>query len=200
MVDEFQDTNPLQMELLERARARNACTVGDELQSIYGFRHADVEVFRARRARARGGGRDATLATNFRARPEILAALDAAFAPLHERWVDAARPAATTPPAPSRRSSCWSPTPTPGTGTRPPRWAGLPAASAGQAGRGAARGPARRRAGARRGLGAGDIVVLLRAATDMGLYERALEEAGLATLAAGGRGWWARQQVQDLCA
>jgi ATP-dependent helicase/nuclease subunit A len=33
----------------------------------------------------------------------------------------------------------------------------------------------------------------------MGLYERALELAGLPTLAGGGRGWWGRQQIRDLC-
>ncbi len=49
------------------------------------------------------------------------------------------------------------------------------------------------------GFGAGDIVILMRAATDMGLYEQALRLQGLSTLAAGGRGWWARQQIQDLC-
>src|SRR5262249_11463363 len=47
VVDEFQDTNPLQLELLELVGRENVCTVGDELQAIYGFRHADVEVFRA---------------------------------------------------------------------------------------------------------------------------------------------------------
>src|SRR6185369_2327552 len=45
-----------------------------------------------------------------------------------------------------------------------------------------------------------DVVVLLRAATDMAVFERAIEEQGLATLAAGGRGYWGRQQVLDLCA
>jgi ATP-dependent helicase/nuclease subunit A len=52
MVDEFQDTNPLQLELVSLLKADDATllTVGDEMQSIYGFRHADVELFRARRA------------------------------------------------------------------------------------------------------------------------------------------------------
>ena len=88
MVDEFQDTNALQLELLELLARENACTVGDELQAIYAFRHADVEVFRARRARLEAAGRTATLATNFRSRPEILRALNDGFGPLHERWVD----------------------------------------------------------------------------------------------------------------
>src|SRR5204863_9466203 len=45
---------------------------------------------------------------------------------------------------------------------------------------------------------AGDICVLLRASTDMETFERALEDQGFATLASGGRGFWARQQVLDL--
>lgn len=49
MVDEFQDTNPLQVELLELLVPEHLFVVGDEFQSIYGFRHADVEVFRKRR-------------------------------------------------------------------------------------------------------------------------------------------------------
>jgi ATP-dependent exoDNAse (exonuclease V) beta subunit len=40
--------------------------------------------------------------------------------------------------------------------------------------------------------------VLLRASTDMETFERALEDQGFATLASGGRGFWARQQVLDL--
>ena len=50
MVDEFQDTNRLQCELDRLLETRDELFfVGDEFQSIYGFRHADVEVFRERR-------------------------------------------------------------------------------------------------------------------------------------------------------
>ena len=49
------------------------------------------------------------------------------------------------------------------------------------------------------GVAPRDVVVLLRASAEMGLYERALELAGLPTLAGGGRGWWGRQQIRDLC-
>ena len=53
MVDEFQDTNRLQCELIDLVAAHaDVFFVGDEFQSIYGFRHADVQVFRDRRAAA----------------------------------------------------------------------------------------------------------------------------------------------------
>ena len=51
MVDEFQDTNRLQLDLLEGLERGNLFAVGDEFQSIYRFRHADVEIFRERRAK-----------------------------------------------------------------------------------------------------------------------------------------------------
>ena len=55
MVDEFQDTNRVQLELIERLRGPETrlFTVGDEHQSIYRFRNADLEVFRAERAQGR---------------------------------------------------------------------------------------------------------------------------------------------------
>jgi len=76
MIDEFQDTNALQLGIISRLSLGNLCTVGDESQSIYSFRHADVEVFRAR-------ARDVTgrheLDTNYRVEPSLLAGLAALF-------------------------------------------------------------------------------------------------------------------------
>ena len=80
MVDEFQDTNRLQCELVDFAshsEATEVFTVGDEFQSIYGFRHADVEVFRERRAQSENL---LTLTRNYRSRPQVLAAVNHLFA------------------------------------------------------------------------------------------------------------------------
>ena len=61
MVDEFQDTNRLQVRLIEALRgpATKLMVVGDALQSIYGFRHADLDAFREQRAGDRGRPRRA---------------------------------------------------------------------------------------------------------------------------------------------
>ena len=44
----------------------------------------------------------------------------------------------------------------------------------------------------------GEIVVLMRATTDMRAYEKALERRGLPTYVIGGRGYWSHPQVVDL--
>jgi ATP-dependent helicase/nuclease subunit A len=79
MVDEFQDTNALQCELIDllaSGPAKDVFFVGDEFQSIYAFRHADVNVFRARRAAAL---QRLPLTENYRSRPEVLAAVNYLF-------------------------------------------------------------------------------------------------------------------------
>jgi len=44
LVDEYQDTNPLQFSLISflTEKQQNICVVGDDAQSIYGFRQADI--------------------------------------------------------------------------------------------------------------------------------------------------------------
>jgi len=85
MVDEFQDTNGLQTDLIDLLCAgggKELFFVGDEFQSIYGFRHADVEVFQQRR---RAAPVVLPLTLNYRSRPEVLAAVNELF---HDEFGD----------------------------------------------------------------------------------------------------------------
>ena len=112
MVDEFQDTNPLQNELLGLLERDNLFRVGDERQSIYGFRHADVRVFRRHLASRRAPqGRAERMTVNFRSRAEVLDAVDLIFeGGLGRRLRRPGRAAGRPRPArraPSRASSCW---------------------------------------------------------------------------------------------
>ncbi len=84
LVDEFQDTNPVQAELLDGlTEGAKLTVVGDEKQSIYGFRRADVAVFRRFRERILSeGGSEALLATSFRAHAELMQTFNAVFSPV----------------------------------------------------------------------------------------------------------------------
>jgi ATP-dependent helicase/nuclease subunit A len=85
IVDEFQDTNPIQAQILNALKHASPLTVvGDEQQSIYGFRGADVQVFRQVRAGIAGeaNGRDVRLDRSFRTHAALVASTNAIFAPL----------------------------------------------------------------------------------------------------------------------
>ncbi len=201
MVDEFQDTNRRQLALLELLDRGNLFTVGDELQSIYGFRYAEVEIFRERRAALDAQGAALALTENFRARPPLIAAVNAVFAarfgetytPLLAAREDSDRgEPAVELLLTDRRGWTESPHARALAGELPPAplWRQAEArllaqriAELVQAGEAAA----------------GEVVVLLRAAGDLAVYERALQECGLRTLAAVGS-FWGQQQVGDLLA
>lgn len=86
LVDEFQDTNAVQAELLERLTAGQqviTTIVGDEKQSIYGFRRADVSVFRKVREGIIGaGGQSHALSVSFRTHSQLIETLNTIFAPV----------------------------------------------------------------------------------------------------------------------
>jgi len=82
LIDENQDTNPLQMRLIRRLAERSAgdpallFAVGDVNQSIYAFRNADPEGFTRFRKQVQTSGEEIELYDNFRSRPEILRAVE----------------------------------------------------------------------------------------------------------------------------
>jgi len=81
MVDEFQDTNDLQLRVVGPIAAGKLCVVGDEKQSIYGFRFADVDVFRSRAEALEAADPDGSCAlqTNYRSHADLLATFNAMF-------------------------------------------------------------------------------------------------------------------------
>jgi ATP-dependent exoDNAse (exonuclease V) beta subunit len=209
MVDEFQDTNRVQLALLQALDRDNLFTVGDELQAIYGFRHADVEIFRERRA-ALAPARRRRLTANFRSAEELLDVLNGAFAPV---FGDALAPlVAGRPSAPADTSlRLFDPDPTV-SGSPPVEllvtdsrgWEahegrlGLAALSSQVWRRSEARLVAHRlRQEVDSGRRPGDVVVLVRATASLRLFEQALEEQGLPTYVVGGRGYWSQEQVRD---
>src|SRR4051812_23795180 len=192
MVDEFQDTNRLQCELVDLLCGgpleRDIFFVGDEFQSIYGFRHADVAVFRERREAA---ARRLPLAPTYRSRPEVLAAVNHLFV---EEFGDGYQPLAAsgefTDPV------FGHPVELHVTDKRsfkdvPLTWRD-----------GEAKAIARRVRELVDGgvASAGEIVLLFAAGTDAERYEAALRAEGLPTYRATGRGYFGQQQVVDLLA
>jgi exodeoxyribonuclease V beta subunit len=80
LVDEFQDTDPIQWEIMRRAFAGPGSTlvlIGDPKQAIYAFRGADVYAYLQAAAMA---GTQATLEVNWRSDQALLDAYDALFA------------------------------------------------------------------------------------------------------------------------
>ncbi|MFO1378010.1 MAG: UvrD-helicase domain-containing protein [Steroidobacteraceae bacterium] len=84
LVDEFQDTSPIQLALFLRlARfAKRSYWVGDVKQAIYGFRESDTALMEAVLGALRAGGDEPeTLATSRRSRCELVEIVNAAFVP-----------------------------------------------------------------------------------------------------------------------
>lgn len=84
LVDEAQDTNPVQLQLLgQLSTGATRTIVGDEKQSIYRFRRADVALFRALREEILvDGGEEVSLDLSFRSHQALIARSNAVFKPL----------------------------------------------------------------------------------------------------------------------
>jgi ATP-dependent helicase/nuclease subunit A len=206
LVDEFQDTDPLQVELIEALCGDAAMTgklffVGDYKQSIYRFRGADPRVFRRLRDRTPRQGQ-LKLTRNFRSQPAILEFVNALFwedmdeyEPLH-----ADRPQASQQPCVEFLWAALEDTDA-AKGTAQAREAdwiarrvrqilddGEPLVGAGRADDKMSLRPAQ----------LGDIVILFRALSDVEHYEIALRRWGVDYYLVGGHAFYAQQEIFDL--
>jgi ATP-dependent helicase/nuclease subunit A len=199
LVDEFQDVNDVQMELVRRLydpAQHRLFIVGDEAQSIYRFRGANVSCFaEARKAIAQGGGDCLKLSENFRARPGLIA-----FANRCQRLLadglfsdaTALRPmvAARDADAHAGPAVVELAIESPADATALARRAAEADAIAQYVGEQLAAGKLR----------GGSVACLFRALTSVDPYEAAFRRHGIPCRLAGGRGLLDRQEIVDLMA
>jgi ATP-dependent helicase/nuclease subunit A len=220
LVDEFQDTNEEQRRIIDALAGTGKqppppgtplpalFVVGDGKQSIYRFRGADVSVFQdVTQTIANRGGQVVALDTSFRTHPPLLNWINSVSEGIFAR--DHAPRLYETPfePLEARRpdpphTRCVELHLVSGTKT------------AAQARPEEARVLAERIRDMKEGKagplvydgtkttwrtpGYGDIAILCQASTVFGYYEAALREAGIPYLTTAGRGYYGRNEVQDL--
>lgn len=198
MVDEYQDTNDLQKKLIDLivkdSTPGKLFVVGDPKQSIYRFRGADVSLFhRTRQEILADKGKEVALTANFRSHPELISFFNHFFSRLMSSDPDSpnyyqevkAREDDSKPDVVLEYLAV------------PHQKDELP------------EGWDRRDAEARmiaqhivklmkEGTPAKDIAILFRAMTHVKKYERELSRLGIPFHVVKGRGFYHRQEVQDL--
>lgn len=208
LVDEFQDTDPLQVELVkalcgDHLRKGKLFFVGDSKQSIYRFRGADPRVFRELQNEIPDAGR-LPLNRNFRSQPGVLDFVNALFHqrldnPKYEPLV-AHRTALSDAPI---VEFLWATPPADNTEKidvkllrkQEAEWIArrltqilatghvtIPADSS----------------GATRKAAYGDVTILFRTLSDVRYYEEALRKHGIPYYTVGGGAYYAQQEVFDL--
>jgi ATP-dependent helicase/nuclease subunit A len=213
LVDEFQDTDPVQSEILrllcgERLARGGLFIVGDFKQSIYGFRGAAPALFNEYREAFPTAGR-LDLKQNFRSSQSVLDFINALFdktfseddppldpgphaAPAHDGsavdFVWAEEPVSEEPDRPKPRVSASQ------RREVEAQWLARLIRSRLNAGW-----PVRDRSTHEvRNARPGDVAFLFRAMTDLAPYEQALAAEGLDFYVVGGKAFFAQQEVQDL--
>ena len=190
LVDEFQDVNPLQGAFFERLEGAGAeiVVVGDPKQSIYGFRHADVEVFR--RA-LRRGERIAPLTRTRRHAQVVTRFLNGLTSALAERSLGFAHDEAPEVRAVGPRAEV--------RGRVEVHWmaADRPIGEL-RAQEGRVLAERLHDLHASRGHAYGEMAVLARSYASLRQAEDALVAAGIPCVTLQGRGYYERQEVRDL--
>jgi len=210
MVDEFQDTDPVQTEIVEMLCGETIETgklffVGDAQQSIYRFRGADPIIFRQLRKAIPAEGR-LPLSTNFRSRPAILDFVNCLFAGImgddFEPLVPFHKACAGLPPLIEflfARDDTADKLSVDEARRMEADWIAqrILALLNDETPRVRYRSPHSKDETLRR-VEPGDIVILFRKMTKIHIYEDALRDAGLSHHLIGGRTFYSQQEVNDL--
>ncbi len=104
IIDEFQDTDPVQWDIFQTlflSKMEAVCLVGDPKQSIYAFRNADVYTY-LNAAKAMGASSKRHLDTNYRSTAPLVQALNLLFSKANGHWMALPRTAETLEVKPVR--------------------------------------------------------------------------------------------------
>jgi ATP-dependent helicase/nuclease subunit A len=226
LVDECQDTDPVQVELIKALCGDNhpldkLFFVGDFKQSIYRFRGADPTVFRRLEGETPESGR-LPLSCNFRSQPAILNFVNALFC---EAFMPAGEaPAVPYQPLAAQREQThrgpaiefiWyvadgqdaadddanENAESPGAAELRRHEADWIARRIRQLLDGSGDGEPlliHERSGVSRAVSAGDIAILFRALPDVAIYEEALRTYGIDYYLVGGHAFYAQQEIYDV--
>ena len=227
LVDEFQDTDPLQTEIFWRLcgepsaggdaddwtaltlRPGALFLVGDPKQAIYRFRGADIAAYVLAREAFRAQAADGVLsiATNFRSCAPIMDYVNERFeTPLSEenrqpgfQSLDPFQPARTEGPSVTALDITVADENSKASAQE--QRDGEAEAVAAMCARLIGSEPVRdARSGDRRPCRAGDIALLAPTGSELWRYEEALERHGIPVASQAGKGFYRRQEIQDLIA
>ncbi|MFP5262345.1 MAG: UvrD-helicase domain-containing protein [Blastocatellia bacterium] len=211
MVDEFQDTSPIQKRILWMIAPRSdeLFIIGDSKQSIYRFRGADVAVFQDARAEVRaGGGREVGIDTCFRTHERLVGFVNHIFPSLFTRETryDIPYEAMTAGHPPAHDEAAVEIHVVSQGKEAATRLAAydLRRAEAALIARriqeivGLGRAMVCEKEGPARPARHEDFAILFQASTHFEIYEQALADAGIPYVTVAGRGFYDRQEITDV--
>jgi ATP-dependent exoDNAse (exonuclease V) beta subunit len=217
LVDEFQDTDPLQCEILfllcsedstdkpwqeQRVRPGQLFLVGDPKQSVYRFRRADIRCYKQAKAAIQSQSPENVLAVtdNFRSRKPILDFVNQRFAtPLNSIGYESLV-CTVASGSPEAFSIGRIPIGKEGSECKVYEWRELEAKAVAELCRQLIGGFTVRENKELVPCRPGDIALLAPTGTDLWIYERALEDMDIPIATQAGKGFFIRQEVHDLVA
>ena len=202
LVDEFQDTNPVQAELLEAlTQGTHLTIVGDVKQSIYGFRRADVRVFDRFSDRILAeGGKAITLDLSFRTHQSLVRSINRLFQPLLGEIHQDLTAHCTDAPHPSPHLEVYAIHAERGINKPQRQFAEAQHLVGMLQEMLTAQTPIRAKNGDLRPIAPGDIAILARTWDALQTYSEVLESAGIPAVIAGGESLLATREVKDAIA
>jgi ATP-dependent helicase/nuclease subunit A len=197
LVDEFQDTDPLQLEMVlslaDGAPPGSLFVVGDPKQSIYRFRRADIETYEAAKGTLTACGEVISIRANFRSVHAILDAVNAVFDGVMVPPPDGAYQPAYVALEPSPRTEPGGAPVILASAPDVPPASSVAEAAAQEACLVAAY--LRREVEQAHRFRYGDVALLFRAMTNVVAYEDAFRAAGIPFRTVGGRHYYDRSEV-----